>query len=219
VRYTVRCSPPLVSCGASRMLAFAEERHEEHTHSETVVRCVSSAHGVTAIRCSLNGAPDSHISPLASRRADFHGTSRRTENTSVSQRGDPVSDSQRTSFSVLVVDDDDDFRDSVAQVLDEDGFAVLTASDGREAIEVLHSASTKPSVILLDMMMPVMDGWEFREAQRNDPELASIPVAVFSAQPNIEATARSIEAAACFRKPLSLDYLIDTLDSLCLRDS
>jgi CheY-like chemotaxis protein len=128
-----------------------------------------------------------------------------------------VSEYQTTSFSVLVVDDDDATRDSLAEVLDEDGFAVLTASNGREAFEVLNSASTKPSVILLDMLMPVMDGWEFRKAQRNDPELASIPVAVFSAQPNIEATARSIDAAAYFRKPLSLDDLIDTLDSLCLR--
>ncbi len=103
-----------------------------------------------------------------------------------------MSEYQTTSFSVLVVDDDDATRDSLAEVLDEDGFAVLTASNGREAFEVLNSASTKPSVILLDMLMPVMDGWEFRKAQ-------------------------TIDAAAYFRKPLSLDDLIDTLDSLCLR--
>jgi CheY-like chemotaxis protein len=130
-----------------------------------------------------------------------------------------MSQSETTSFSVLVVEDDADIRDSLAEVLDEDGFAVLTASNGREAFEVLQSASAKPSVILLDMMMPVMDGWEFRKAQRNDPELASIPVAVFSARPNIEAAARSVEAAAYFRKPLSIDHLIDTLDSLCLQGS
>jgi CheY-like chemotaxis protein len=125
----------------------------------------------------------------------------------------------QTAFSVLVVDDDVDIRDSLAEVLDEDGFAVLTASNGREAFEVLHTASSKPSVILLDMTMPVMDGWEFRKAQRDDPELASIPVAVFSAQPNIEMAAKCVEAAAYFRKPLSVDELIETLDSLCLRGS
>jgi CheY-like chemotaxis protein len=125
----------------------------------------------------------------------------------------------RNTFSVLVVDDDADSRDSLADVLHEDGFAVITASNGREAFEVLQSAPAKPSVILLDMMMPVMNGWEFRSKQKNDPELASIPVAVFSAQPNIEAAAKSIGAAAYFRKPLSLDDLIETLDSLCLRSS
>ena len=130
-----------------------------------------------------------------------------------------MSKSQTQSFSVLVVDDDAATRDSLAEVLEEDGFAVLTASNGREAFEVLRSASTKPSVILLDMIMPVMDGWEFTKEQRNDPELASIPVAVFSVHPNIEAAARFVEAAAYFRKPLPLDDLIDTLDSLCLRGS
>ena len=125
----------------------------------------------------------------------------------------------QTTFSVLVVDDDTDIRDSLAEVLDDDGFAVLTASNGREAFEVLQTASAKPSVILLDMTMPVMDGWEFRNAQRNDPELASIPVAVFSAQPNVDTAAKSIDAAAYFRKPLSVDDLIETLDSLCLRSS
>ena len=125
----------------------------------------------------------------------------------------------QTTFSVLVVDDDTDIRDSLAEVLDEDGFAVLTASNGREAFEVLHTASAKPSVILLDMTMPVMDGWEFRKAQRSDPGLASIPVAVFSAQPNIEAAAKAVDAAAYFRKPLSVDDLIETLDTLCLRGS
>ena len=130
-----------------------------------------------------------------------------------------MSQSETTSFSVLVVEDDAYTRDTLTEVLEKDGFAVQTASNGRDAFEVLHSASTKPCVILLDMMMPVMDGWEFRKAQRNDPELASIPVAVFSAQPNIEAAARFVEAAACFRKPLSVDDLIDTLDSLCLRGS
>jgi len=127
-----------------------------------------------------------------------------------------MSESEATSFSVLVVEDDADTRDSLTEVLEKDGFAVQTASNGREAFEVLHTASTKPCVILLDMMMPVMDGWEFRNAQRNDPELASIPVALLSAQPNIEAAAKSVGAAAYIRKPLSVDNLIDTLDSLYL---
>ena len=125
----------------------------------------------------------------------------------------------QTTFSVLVVEDDADTRDTLAEVLQEDGFAVLTASNGREAFEVLQTASAKPSVILLDMTMPVMDGWEFRKAQRSDPGLASIPVAVFSAQPNIEAAAKAVDAAAYFRKPLSVDDLIETLDTLCLRGS
>src|SRR5262249_32589570 len=127
-----------------------------------------------------------------------------------------MSESETTSFSVLVVEDDADTRDSLTEVLEKDGFAVQTASNGREAFDVLHSASTKPCVILLDMMMPVMDGWEFSKAQRNDPELASIPVALLSAQPNIEAAVKSVGAAAYIRKPLSVDNLIDTLDSLYL---
>src|SRR5215471_14307155 len=107
-----------------------------------------------------------------------------------------MSESETNSFSVLVVEDDADTRDSLTEVLEEECFAVQTASNGREAFEVLHRASSKPCVILLDMTMPVMDGWEFRKAQRNDPELASIPVALLSSRPNIEEAARSVGAAA-----------------------
>src|SRR5216684_2351169 len=81
---------------------------------------------------------------------------------------------------VLIVEDDDDLRDMMAQLLTIEGFRAVAVANGREALEHLQSAE-KPDVILLDLMMPVMDGWEFRRRQKADPDLAQVPVIVLSA--------------------------------------
>ena len=85
------------------------------------------------------------------------------------------------SHTVLVVEDDLDIRQALMEILDEHGFAALGARDGAEALDLLSRATELPCLILLDLMMPVMDGASFREAQRKDPRLASIPVVVLSA--------------------------------------
>ena len=76
--------------------------------------------------------------------------------------------------SILVVDDDPDIRTSLAEILGDEGYRVAGARNGREALDYLRRR-TRPSLILLDMMMPDMDGWLFRREQQKLPELASIP--------------------------------------------
>lgn len=109
--------------------------------------------------------------------------------------------------AVLLVEDDIDVREAVADTLDEAGYRVSPARNGQEALDMLRSGAVQPRVILLDLMMPVMDGWQFREEQLRDPALASIPVVALSAHGGIEA----LDAAAHLRKPVELKQLLDTV--------
>ena len=88
--------------------------------------------------------------------------------------------------SVLIVDDDPGIRRMMSLVLAGEGYDVRTAENGRQALDLL--ASWRPAVILLDLMMPVMDGWTFLAAQQADPILASIPVIVMSASGDLGAS-------------------------------
>ena len=94
----------------------------------------------------------------------------------------------------------------MAQLLSLEGFRAATAANGREALEYLQGPDEKPDVILLDLMMPVMDGWQFREAQLHDPELSNIPVVVLSAVKD-----EKVSAKRHFSKPCDLDDLLDTV--------
>lgn len=115
---------------------------------------------------------------------------------------------------VLVVDDDPDTREAVRDVLREDGYLVSLASDGDVALRDLREGGALPDVILLDLMMPVMDGVAFRAEQLADPTLSEIPVAVFSAHARAEEAALALNADAYLEKPLSLDELLVTVRRL-----
>jgi signal transduction histidine kinase len=115
------------------------------------------------------------------------------------------------SRSLLVVEDDPDIRDALDSLLTMEGFRVAGCSNGREALDWLRT-SPKPDLILLDLMMPVMDGWQFRVAQKGDPQFASIPVLALSADATAKAAA--IDAEAYLKKPVDYDTLIDTIDQL-----
>jgi CheY-like chemotaxis protein len=116
---------------------------------------------------------------------------------------------------VLVVEDDAGVRESISEVLQDGGYSPLLASNGREALDRLHASPSKPCIILLDIMMPVMDGREFRLEQESDPELADIPVVVLSAHANVEETARTMHAASALRKPVELDALMSVIGRYC----
>jgi CheY-like chemotaxis protein len=115
--------------------------------------------------------------------------------------------------AVLIVDDDPDIRELLRQFLEVEGFRVISARNGLEAIEQLRDGSNT-CVILLDLMMPVMNGWQFRDQQKLDPALSHIPVVVISAVVADQAVA-PIDADAYLRKPLDLDYLLSTVRTLC----
>jgi CheY-like chemotaxis protein len=113
---------------------------------------------------------------------------------------------------VLIVEDDGDLREMMAQMLTLEGFQAVAVANGREALEYLHD-SERPDVILLDLMMPVMDGWEFRRQQQADPALAPVPVIVLSALDQMRAT--SLEAEAFLKKPLDFDRLLSLVRAYC----
>ena len=114
---------------------------------------------------------------------------------------------------VLVVDDDLDIRETLQEVLEHEGYEVATARNGIDALaraKLLH-----PSLILLDLFMPVMDGTEFRRRQLVDPEISGIPVVVVSAAANLEERVRSLSVAGLLEKPLQLDVLFDLVGRYC----
>ncbi len=106
---------------------------------------------------------------------------------------------------VLVVDDDPDIRDALREVLEAEGFVVVCAANGAEALAVLH-AGVLPRLVVLDLMMPVMNGWEVLAAVRADRALSDIPVAVISAALG---RAPPKDATCALSKPIDLDALLD----------
>ncbi len=115
------------------------------------------------------------------------------------------------SARILLVEDDRDVRESIAEVLAEEGYRVSVAKTGVDALEQLGKSQRLPAVIVLDLMMPVMDGWEFWSLQQNHREWASIPVVVISADTNAKDKASALRPIACLRKPLDIDELLAIL--------
>jgi CheY-like chemotaxis protein len=115
---------------------------------------------------------------------------------------------------VLVVDDDRDIRDSLVELLEEHGYRAQGAGNGLEALDRLRDSPEPPSLILLDLMMPLMDGREFREQQLKVPAWADIPVVAISAYSDIAAQANEL-GVEFLRKPLTLRPLLDTLHRFC----
>ena len=102
-------------------------------------------------------------------------------------------------------------RETIALVLESAGYAVKSAANGAEALSVLRGGSDRPCLVLLDLMMPVMDGRQFRNAQRRDPAVANIPVVVLSGDGRIESKAAELGADAYLRKPIGVDDLLDVV--------
>ena len=109
--------------------------------------------------------------------------------------------------SILIVEDDLDVREALTQVLEFEGYVVAGATNGQEALDRLR-AGEHPSLILLDLMMPVMDGLQFRAAQMGDPSLAHIPVIVISADGKVDQKVASLGVAGYMKKPLDVDSLL-----------
>jgi CheY-like chemotaxis protein len=109
--------------------------------------------------------------------------------------------------TVLLVEDDHDVRETIAEILFDEGYQVVTASDGRAALDHLQ-AGVKPSVIVLDLMMAGMDGFQFRAEQRADPAIAGVPVIVLTADRHVDQRLDELAVAAYLRKPTRLAELL-----------
>lgn len=108
---------------------------------------------------------------------------------------------------VLVIDDDLSTREVLSLLLTGAGFGVAMAGDGQAALEMLQRGE-RPGLILLDLMMPVLDGWQFRQEQLRDPRLADIPVIICSADGRVGQRAESLRALAYLDKPVDPAELI-----------
>ena len=109
--------------------------------------------------------------------------------------------SDRDESIILVVDDEPECREILAALLTEEGYVVVCAEDGRQALDYMSSST--PGLILLDLMMPNMSGWEFLERQKQDPRLAAIPVVLISGS----GLARDTNVSAIVRKPIDFAVL------------
>ena len=113
--------------------------------------------------------------------------------------------------SILIVDDDADVREMLSQFFSIEGYQVATARNGQEALDHLRQGELA-DLILLDLMMPVMDGWQFRVEQQRDPHLAPIPVVILSAVYNARERASLLGAVDYMQKPVEFDKLIETAE-------
>lgn len=115
---------------------------------------------------------------------------------------------------VMIVDDDDDIREALTMILEDEGFRITSFGNGLEALTYLRN-SPPPCMILLDLMMPVMDGWAFRTAQLQDPALAGIPVVVISAFSNMPRMTANLDVSEYLQKPIDIDTLITMVERYC----
>jgi CheY-like chemotaxis protein len=113
-----------------------------------------------------------------------------------------------TSKTVLIVEDEPDIRDSLREVLEDEGYAVAVASNGKEGLAQL-SLLPKPCAVVLDIIMPVMSGNELYNAMQADPELAKIPVLVSTSDPT-----RAPSGVLIMKKPIDVDRFLDAVAKL-----
>jgi CheY-like chemotaxis protein len=114
------------------------------------------------------------------------------------------------THTILVVEDDQDLREMMRDALQLNGYAVVTADDGRDALEKI-GAIESPCLVLLDLLMPVMNGWQFIEAMRKRSELAAVPIIIHSSAPGPTPPG----VARALQKPLLFDRLLAVVREYC----
>jgi CheY-like chemotaxis protein len=122
-----------------------------------------------------------------------------------------MTSSAQVESGILLVEDDQPIREALQTILAEEGYRVSTAENGREALDQLH-AGQPPDLIVLDLRMPVMNGWQFRALQKTDPLLFDIPVLAISADGS--AKAEAIDAAGYLRKPFTVEGVCDEVSRI-----
>jgi CheY-like chemotaxis protein len=126
-----------------------------------------------------------------------------------------VSNNVVDNKKILLVDDSVDHQELLTMLFEEEGFDLKCASNGKEALELLRSMPELPAFILLDMMMPIMDGYTFRENQIKNPRLASIPVVVMTADNSVVAKSKDLGVAEFINKPANIEDLLEAAKRYC----
>lgn len=116
--------------------------------------------------------------------------------------------------AILIVEDDDEIREILAEMLVDRGYSVVTARNGQEGLEAMRIPPA-PCVVLLDLMMPIMDGWQLRKEMLADPALASIPVVIVSGVTDVEDKSSSLKAAGILTKPVRWPVLLASVRAYC----
>jgi CheY-like chemotaxis protein len=141
------------------------------------------------------------------------GTSSFTSVACGERAGDPVQ-KQRSGTSILIIEDNLDLRVTLSLFLEDLGYPTVRAANGLEALSQLRSTPL-PGLILLDLIMPVMNGWVFRAEQRQDPQLSAIPIVVISGADGTHRQAVALNAVACLGKPIDLNTLLALVTQYC----
>lgn len=122
-----------------------------------------------------------------------------------------------TLATLLLVDDNDDAREALAYMIEQTGQCrVVEARNGEDALRILQDG-LRPCLILLDLMMPGLDGWAFRSEQRKLEGADQVPVVIYSGSPTVEEDAAQLQVAGWLRKPLDFDRLLRVVDEHCGR--
>jgi CheY-like chemotaxis protein len=114
--------------------------------------------------------------------------------------------------NILVIEDDPAIRQIIRDILEIQGYQVSVAASGHEGIQQLKTIRPQPCVVLLDLMMPVTNGWQFLDFQRNDPSLAKVPVIICSAY---KESAMAVHPSGFVQKPVQLNELLDAVRTFC----
>jgi CheY-like chemotaxis protein len=120
-------------------------------------------------------------------------------------------------MSILVVDDEADLRIMLSELLTDEGYTVAQVANGREALAHLQATTALPHLILLDLMMPIMDGWAFLHVRQGDPLVRAIPVVVISAACNIAASVAALNVQETLTKPIDVDDFLIVVERYCAR--
>jgi CheY-like chemotaxis protein len=119
---------------------------------------------------------------------------------------------------ILIIDDNPDLREGLRVVLGQEGYKVEAAINGRDALNRLYNG-LKPCLIIMDLMMPIMNGFEFREVQLADPQLAHIPLIAYSGVTDPRETAQQLRATAYIHKPTEVEQLASVVRQFCPKDA
>lgn len=116
---------------------------------------------------------------------------------------------------ILIVEDDMDIFEALQEAFESEGFQVVVASNGQTALDYLNHCEKLPNLVLLDLMMPVKDAFQFREEQRVTPRIANVPILLMSADSNLEAKKIQLGLEHSMKKPFELNVLLGKVRELC----